>query len=76
MTAYKQTQLKFKLWTDTHGRRFEVLGTYTPNEQIVEEDDEDAPKPDVWIEYRNQTTGDTYNCRLEAFTSRFHPIPD
>lgn len=64
-TIYRQTTEKIRFWTDSYNRRFEVMGTYSPNEDN-----------DTWIEYRNTTTGDTYNCRLEAFTSRFNPLPD
>ena len=62
---YRQTREKIRYWTDAHSRRFEILGTYSPNEDN-----------DTWVEYRNQMTGETYNCRLEAFTSRFTPLPD
>lgn len=64
-TIYKQTTEKIRFWTDSHSRRFELLATYSPNED-----------GDTWAEYRNTVTGETYSCRLEAFTSRFSPMPD
>ena len=42
---------------------FKVIATYSPNEDN-----------DTWIEYVNVKTNQTYNCRLEAFLHRFHPI--
>lgn len=53
---------KILYWTDTNGHKFEVLGTYAPNEDN-----------DLWVEYRNMVTGQQYNCRLEAFQHRFKP---
>ena len=52
------------VWTDSYSNRFEVLATYSPNEDN-----------DTWVEYRNMATGQEYCCRLEAFQSRFHPQP-
>lgn len=72
---YRQTKEKIRFWTDTHGRRFEVLSIWRANEQVVDDDDTTG-QDDMWIDYRNQTTGETYSCRLEAFTSRFTPLPD
>lgn len=68
MTVYRQTQTNpqmIKLWHTGDGRKFELLAVYNPNE-----DD------DPWVEYRNQTTGDTYTCRLAAFVQRYSPLAD
>lgn len=67
MTVYRQAQgsTRIKYWGTPTGRKFELLATYSPNEDN-----------DVWVEYRNTTTGETYTCRMEAFTSRYTPLPD
>jgi hypothetical protein len=54
-----------KYYTDSHGKRFEVLAVWSPNEE-----------PDTWVRYVNTGTGNDYTCRLEAFLSRFSALPD
>ena len=58
---------RHRYWSDGTGRKFELLAVYSPR------DDDDS---DMWVEYQNRTTGDTYTCRLEAFRLRFNPLPD
>jgi len=53
-----------KFYTDVHGKIFEVLAVWSPNEE-----------PDTWVRYANTATGDDYTCRLEAFLSRFFEMP-
>ena len=53
-----------KYYTDGHGKRFEVLAVWSPNEE-----------PDTWVRYVNTATGSDYTCRLEAFLSRFFETP-
>lgn len=68
MTVYKQQHTNpqlIKHWHTGDGRKFELLATYSPNEDN-----------DVWVEYRNTTTGETYTCRQAAFTQRYSPLPD
>lgn len=43
---------------------FELLNTYCPNEES-----------DAWVTYRNVKTKEEYNCRKEAFLSRFTRTP-
>lgn len=31
---------------------------------------------DPWVHYEKIKTKQTYNCRLEAFTHRFHPVAE
>jgi hypothetical protein len=52
------------LFRATDSGEFRVLAISYPNEE-----------PDAWIEYANTLTGQVYSARLEAFTSRFHPLP-
>ena len=54
-----------KYWAATDGTLYEVISTYSPNEDN-----------DTWVEYKNCTTGQEYQCRLEAFQSRFSPRVD
>jgi len=54
-----------KYWTGNNGQEFEVLAVWNPNEE-----------PDLWARYRNILEDREHTCRLEAFTSRFRPIPD
>jgi hypothetical protein len=54
-----------KYWTGNNGQEFEVLVVWNPNEE-----------PDPWVRYRNILEDREHTCRLEAFTSRFRPIPD
>ena len=55
-----------KYWVGTDSKQeFEVLSVWCPNEE-----------PDSWVRYRNILEDREYTCRLEAFTSRFRPIPD
>ena len=54
-----------KYWSGTDGHEFELLSVYTP----FEEEDE-------WARYRDIINDRLYNCRLEAFLSRFRPQPD
>jgi hypothetical protein len=56
---------ELKNWADAQGNRFEVIGLYSPSDDN-----------DTWIEYRKSDTGDTFNCRFEAFESRFFPLMD
>ena len=56
---------KHKFWTDSTSRRFELLSVWSPKQ-----DDE------VWVEYRNTTTGDTYTALQAAFMARFTPQSD
>jgi hypothetical protein len=56
---------KHRYWTDSTGRRFELLSAWSPKED-----------GDIWVEYQNRTTGDTYTAREEAFRLRFTPLPD
>ena len=68
MSVYKQQHTNPKMiknWTSSDGRKFELLAAYSPNEDN-----------DVWVDYRNVQTGDTYNCRQDAFTSRYTPLPE
>ena len=53
------------LYSGTDSKEFRVLAITYPNEE-----------PDAWIEYVNTQTGQVYSTRLEAFTSRFHPLPN
>jgi hypothetical protein len=54
-----------KYWAGTTSQEFEVLAVWNPNEE-----------PDPWVRYRDILEDREYTCRLEAFTSRFRPIPD
>jgi len=54
-----------KYWSDSRSQEFEVLAVWNPNEE-----------PDPWVRYRNILEDREHTCRLEAFTSRFRPIPD
>lgn len=54
-----------KYWASKEGTLYEVISTYSPNEDN-----------DTWVEYKNCTTGQEYQCRLEAFQSRFTPRVD
>ena len=54
-----------KYWAGNSGQEFEVLAVWNPNEA-----------PDPWVRYRNILEDREHTCRLEAFTSRFRPIPD
>ena len=55
-----------KYWVGTSSNQeFEVLAVWNPNEE-----------PDPWVRYRNILEDREYTCRLEAFESRFRPIPD
>ena len=54
-----------KYWTGNNGQEFEVLVVWNPNEE-----------PDPWVRYRNILEDREHTCRLEAFHSRFRPIPD
>jgi hypothetical protein len=54
-----------KYYTDSQGKRFEVLAVWSPNEES-----------DTWVRYVNTRTGNDYTCRLEAFLSRFSALPD
>ena len=53
---------KHKLWRGKEVT-MEVLATWMPNEE-----------PDAWVKYRNTLTGQEYECRLEAFRSRYTPL--
>ena len=50
-------------YSDKEGRTFKCTSLYAPNEE-----------GDTWVEYHNESTGQEYTCRLEAFLSRFTPI--
>jgi len=55
-----------KYWVGMDSKQeFEVLAVWNPNEE-----------PDPWVRYRNILEDREYTCRLEAFESRFRPIPD
>ena len=54
-----------KYWAGHQGEEFELLAIWCPNEE-----------PDAWARYRNILEDREYTCRLEAFQSRFRPIPD
>jgi len=43
---------------------FTILAIWNPNEE-----------PDPWVKYRNQDDRE-FTCRLEAFLSRFNPLPE
>lgn len=30
----------------------------------------------VWVHYRNEKTGQEYNCYQESFLTRFRPLPE
>jgi len=52
-------------FSDGNGNVFRVIATYNPHEEN-----------DPWVKYCNESTKQEYNCRLEAFLSRFMPLPD
>ena len=54
-----------KYWSSTTGQEFELLAIWCPNEE-----------PDPWARYRDILNDQEYQCRLEAFQSRFRPAPD
>jgi hypothetical protein len=54
-----------KHYTDHKGSSYEVLAIWNPNEEN-----------DPWVRYRNPELDKEYTCRLEAFLSRFDPIPE
>ena len=54
-----------KRWSDAYGHEFTLLRVWCPNEE-----------PDAWAEYINSDTGQVYTCRMEAFRTRFNPLPD
>lgn len=54
-----------KYWSDNNGQEFEVLAVWSPNAE-----------PDPWVRYRDILEDREYTCRLQAFESRFRPIPD
>jgi hypothetical protein len=43
----------------------EVLAIWNPNEEL-----------DPWVKYRNILTGQEYECRLDAFRTRYTPRVD
>lgn len=66
VNALNLTQSRLhKSWSGADGTLYEVISTYSPNEDN-----------DTWVEYRNTVTGQEYQCRLEAFQSRFSPRVD
>jgi len=54
-----------KYWSTTQGHEFELLSVYTPFEE-----------KDEWVRYRDILNDKLYNCRLEAFLTRFRAQPD
>jgi len=51
-------------WSSHTGQLFECLAEWAPNDES-----------DVWVKYRNITTGQEYECRREAFLARFTRQP-
>lgn len=46
--------------------------TYTDQNSVVFKITEvNLKNDDVWVSYINESTGQEYNCRYEAFTHRF-----
>jgi hypothetical protein len=54
-----------KYWSGANHQEFELLSVYTPFEH-----------EDKWARYRDILNDQTYNCRLEAFLTRFRSLPD
>ena len=54
-----------KYWSNARGQEFELLAVWNPNEE-----------PDPWARYRDILEDKEFTCRLEAFQSRFRPMPD
>jgi hypothetical protein len=54
-----------KRWSDNYGHEFTLLRVWNPNEES-----------DPWAEYASVATGQVYTCRMEAFRSRFNPLPE
>jgi hypothetical protein len=52
-------------FSDSKGTIFKVIAKYNPNEEN-----------DPWVKYKNESSGQEYSCRLEAFLSRFSPLAD
>ena len=52
-------------FTDGEGNNFTIVSLYCP-----------AEDNDSWVEYTKEATGQVYNCRLEAFLTRFYPTPN
>ena len=63
MIIYTKTTV-IDRFTDGKGNTFKVVAKYNPNEE-----------PDTWVKYINESTTQEYTCRMEAFLSRFTPIP-
>jgi len=52
-------------WSGSSTREeFTVIAVWNPNEEL-----------DPWVQYRNQDNKE-FTCRLEAFVSRFSPLPE
>lgn len=64
MITYTETKT-INQFTDGKGNIFIATALFSPNEEN-----------DTWIKYYNNSTKQEYECRYEAFLSRFSPIPD
>jgi hypothetical protein len=50
-------------WTGGNGEVFIVI-------YVIEKEG------NTWVHYRNNKTGQEYNCYRESFLHRFYPLPD